>query len=182
MLALKKKGKMKFRNLEFVAVIVTCLVAQSAICQSNANGLTVNAEASFLADAKAPQLFLTIHLLNTTNHEIVVLTKNLNVSFDLGGDTNILDCSLGYNDPAVTYQGHLVIPPVSDLAPVTIKPNEEAFFTQLIEHGRILKRITKKTQLKIHYAISPEWGSRFGTWSGSATSSKPCDVSIKYSP
>ena len=172
---------MKSKILKFLAVIITCLVAQSAICQSNANGLTVNAEASFLADSKAPQLFMTIHLLNTTNHEIVVLTKNLNVSFDLGGNTNNLDCSLGYNDPAVTYQGHLVIPPVSNLSPVTIKPNEEAFFTQLVEHGRILKRITKETQITLHYAISPEWGSRFSTWSGSAISN-PCNVSIKNSP
>jgi hypothetical protein len=177
---------MKIKILQIISVIIASVcISQTANCQTNANGLAISAEGSLLADTNAPQLFLTVHLLNTTNHEIVVLTKNLNCGFDLD-DTNNWICTLGYNDPGVTYQGHLIIPSVSDFSPVTIKPNEEAFITYLADLGvppdsgfssyRI--HLTKNTKFTVCYAISPEWGSRFSTWSGSAKS-KPFIPTLK---
>jgi hypothetical protein len=120
-----------------------------------------------------------VHLLNTTNHEIVVLTKKLNFDFDMD-DPNKWICTLGYKDPGVTYQGHLVIPSVSDFSPVTIKPNEEAIITQLIDEGMLLKDFKKGTQIAVCYAISPEWATRFSTWNGSVMS-KPFVPTLKES-
>ncbi|MEI9961589.1 MAG: hypothetical protein WDM76_10805 [Limisphaerales bacterium] len=139
------------------------------IAKPRQNGLAVSVQASLLADTNAPQLFLVVHLLNITNRELVVLTKNLNCDFDLI-ESNKWICTLGYNHPGVTYEGHLIVPSVYDFSPVTIKPNEEAIITQLIERNRSLKQITKETQMTVYYAISPEWGSRFSSWIGSAKS------------
>jgi len=177
---------MKTKIVKLASLIIVCVCAVlSAECQNNPNGLAISAEASLLADTNAPQLFLTVHLLNTTNHDIVVLTKGLQYDFsdvEVSGvpDTNKKSWTLGYNQPGVTYQGHLIVPPLNDLSPVTIKPNEEAIITQLEDNSDLLNGITKDTQITICYAISPDWGSRFGTWSGSATS-KPFEAALKKS-
>jgi hypothetical protein len=122
---------MKTKIQKILIVIITCIcAAQSARCQTSANGLAVSAEASLSPDTNAPQLFITIHLLNTTNRDLVVLTKKLNFDFDV--DASPWTFNIGYNDSGVTYQGHLIVPSVSDFSPVTIKPNEEAFITQLV--------------------------------------------------
>jgi hypothetical protein len=161
---------MKNKILQIIAVIIVSVCfSQTANCQTNTNGLAISAEGSFLADPTAPQLFLTVHLLNTTNHEIVVLTKKLNFDFDMD-DPNKWICTLGYKDPGVTYQGHLIIPSVSDFSPVTIKPNEEAIITQLVDESMLLKDFKQGTQIAVCYAISPEWGNRFSTWNGSVMS------------
>jgi hypothetical protein len=175
---------MKTKIVKLVALIIVCACASfSAKSQTTSNGLTVSAEASFLTDTNAPQLFLTVHLLNTTNHGIVVLTKGLQYDFseisEIGAPhTNQKSWTVGYNQPGVTYQGNLVVPPLHDLSPVTIKPNEKAIVTKLIDDSDPLDGITKDTQITITYAISQDWASRFGTWSGSTTS-KPFKVSIK---
>jgi hypothetical protein len=174
---------MKNNIVKLVATIIVCTCAvHSANCQTSPDGLAVSAEASFLAATNAPQLFLTVHLLNTTNHEIVVLTKNLQYDFsDFGvSDANKENWTVGYNQPGVIFQGHLVAPPLSDLSPVTIKSNEEAIITHLVDNSMLLKHLhlTKDTQITVCYAISSDWGSRFGTWNGSATS-KPFEVSFK---
>jgi hypothetical protein len=174
--------KTQIVKLVIIIIAVAC-VSFSARSQTNSNGLTISAQASFLADTNAPQLFLTVHLLNTTNHDIVVLTKGLQYDFseisEIGAPhMNQKSWTVGYNQPGVTYQGHLVVPPLQDLAPVTIKPNEEAIVTKLVDDSDPLQDITKDTQITITYAISPDWASRFGTWSGSAIS-KPFEVSVK---
>ena len=74
---------MKTKIIKLVTIIIAFLcVTQSANCQTDPNGLAVSAEASLLADTNAPQLFLTVHLLNTTSREMVVLTKKLDSDFD----------------------------------------------------------------------------------------------------
>ena len=176
---------MKTKIMKLVSLIIVCVCASvSANCQTNPNGLAVSAGASFLANTNAPQLFLIVHLLNTTNHDIVVLTKKLDYDFsDVYQDgvphANAKSWTLGYNQPGVTYQGHLVVPPLNDLSPVTIKPNEGTIITNLVDDSDPLQGVTKDTQFTITYAISSDWGSRFGTWSGSATS-QPFKVSIKH--
>jgi hypothetical protein len=175
---------MKNKIVKFVALIIACFSAVgSAESQTNPNGLAVSAEASLSPDTNAPQLFLTVHLLNTTNHDIVVLTKGLQYDFsdvEVSGaiDTNKKNWTLGFNQPGVTYQGHLIVPPLNDLSPVTIKPNEETIITHLEDNSDLLSDITKDTQITICYAISTDWGSRFGTWSGSVTS-KPFKAAVK---
>ena len=161
---------MKIKILQIIGVIVASVCfSQTASCQTSANGLAISAEGSLLADTNAPQLFLVVHLLNTTNHDIVVLTKKLNCGFD-SDEPNKWTCTLGYKDPAVTYQGHLIIPSVSDFSPVTIKPNEEAIITQSVDLSMMQNDLDfqKEFQITVYYAISPEWGNRFSTWNGSA--------------
>jgi len=86
--------------------------------------------------------------------------------------------NIGYNQPGITYQGHLFVPPLNDLSPVTIKPNEGTIITNFVDESEPLQGVTKDTQFAITYAISSDWGSRFGTWSGSTTS-QPFKASIK---
>ncbi|HZF02015.1 MAG TPA: hypothetical protein VE344_08985 [Methylomirabilota bacterium] len=171
---------MKNKILQILGLIITVIcLSQTANCQTTANGLAVSAEGSLLADTNAPQLFLTVHLFNTSTNEIVVLTKKLNCDFDLDNPNKWI-CTLGYKDPGVTYQGHLIIPSVSDFSPVTIKPNEEAIITQLVDQSMLLKHLKKETQIAICYAIASDWGSRLGTWSGSIMS-KPFVPALKES-
>jgi hypothetical protein len=180
---------MKTKIVKLVFLIIACICdVRPAESQSIPNGLEVSATASLRGDTNAPQLFLIVHLLNTTNHDIIVLTKGLQYDFSdvevIGApDTNKKSWTLGYNQPGVTYQGHLIVPSLNDLSPVTIKPNEEAIITQLednSEFSEFLKDITKDTQITITYAISSDWGNRFGTWSGSATS-EPFKATLKKS-
>ena len=109
---------------------------------------------------------------------MVVLTKKLDSDFDFEpADATKWTCTLGYHQPGVTYQGRLIVPPLNEFSPVTIKPKEEVIITHLIYDSMLLKNTTKDTQITVCYAISPEWGSRFATWSGLAIS-KPFNVSI----
>jgi hypothetical protein len=179
-------SKMKIKIVKLIFLIIACICAvRSAESQNIPNGLEVSATASLRGDTNAPQLFLIVHLLNTTNHDIVVLTKNLNFDgsdFEAAGvpDTNKKSWTLGWGNPAISYQGHVVVPSLYDFSPVTLRPNEEAIITQLEDNSELLKDITKDTQITITYTISSDWGSRFGTWNGSATS-EPFKATLKKS-
>jgi hypothetical protein len=169
---------MKIKALQIVCVIITSFcAAQKASCQTNTNGLVISAKGSILASANSPQLFLTVHLLNASSNDITVLTKNLSLSFDTSDATKCI-CTLGYNDPAPTYQGHPIIASLYDFSPVTLRPNEEAMFTKLEDDSMMLKDIKKDAQITVCYAISKEWGSRFSTWSGSVCA-KPFVPTVK---
>ena len=168
---------MKIKIVKLVAITIVSLCASlSAHCQTNSNGLAIiSTDASLGTDAShgnAPSLFLTVNLLNTTNHDIVVLTKNLNCSFD-NDNTNNWVGTVGLDDSTVvTYQGHKVVPSFYDFAPVTLRPNEVA----VVSATDYFPTFTTNTQITVRYSISTDWGSRFGTWSGSIAS-QPFKVS-----
>src|SRR5690349_7576457 len=69
-------------------------LAWTAQSQTNSNGLEVSARASLFTGTNYPQVFLTMKLVNTTHHEVTVLTKNLNVAIE--PTTDHLVISLGY--------------------------------------------------------------------------------------
>lgn len=157
---------MKPTTLKTLALIIASLcftgVARS---QSSTNELQVKAQASLLTDTNNPRLFLTVYLLNTSDHELTVLTKNLNLG--IGGqpdDQMVLE--VGYSG-SVGYEGHPIIPSLYDFSPVTLRPNEQAFIRREITNG--LETLGKRndTPLVVRYLVSPEWGKRFGVWSGS---------------
>ena len=168
---------MKTKIIKLVALtIVSVCASLSAHCQTNSNGLAIiSTDASLGTDAShgnAPSLFLTVNLLNTTNHDIVVLTKNLNCGFDRD-NTNKWAGTVGLDDSTVvTYQGHKIVPSFYDFAPVTLRPNEVA----VVSATDYFPTFTTNTQITVRYSISADWGSRFGTWVGSVTS-EPLKVS-----
>ena len=160
-----------------IFTIVSICASLPAYCQTNANGLAViGTDASFVADTNMPGLFLTVSLLNTTNHDIVVFTKGLNGDFTRDDtDTNRWVCMISLDDSlVVTYQGHKVVPSFYGFAPVTIRPNEVAVVTHDVYLG--MSHFSTNAPIIVHYSISPDWGSRFGSWIGSVTS-KPFTVS-----
>ena len=168
---------MKTKIAKLVALTIVSICASlPAHCQTNSNGLAIiGTEASYGIDAShgnAPALFVTFNLLNTTNHDIVVLTKGLGCGFTRD-DTNKWVCTIGLDSSlVVTYQGHKAVPSFYDFAPVTLRPNEVAYTTGI----SWFTTFTTNTQITVRYSISPDWGSRFGTWIGSITS-EPFKVS-----
>ena len=71
---------MKIKIVKLIALTIVGICASlSAHCQTNSNGLAVIGTDAFLvADKNATNISLLVTVLNTTNHDIVVLTKGLN--------------------------------------------------------------------------------------------------------
>lgn len=160
---------MKIKSIQTLVITIACIcAAHVAHCQTSANDLTVSAEAQLLQDTNDTRVFLTIHLVNSSDHEITVLTKNLGMQTD--GSANQMIFIVGYSNPAVTHDGHTIVPSLYDFSPVTLKPNEEAFVSQEIVGMRSLKQITPETKFTVRYTISAEWAKRFALWSGSVES------------
>ena len=154
------------KTLQYIVFAIACACATHiSKCQASPNDLTVSAEAQLLVDTNDTRVFLTIHLLNSTDHEVTVLTKNLNTGMD--GSSGRMTFIVGYGDPVIMHDGHTVVPSLYDLSPVTLKPNEEAFVSKEIHNVR---QVTAETQLVVRYTISAEWAKRFALWSGSAES------------
>ncbi|MDB6024735.1 MAG: hypothetical protein JWM68_958 [Verrucomicrobiales bacterium] len=137
------------------------------------NQLKVSAEARLLVEANDTRVFLSIHVLNSSDREVTILTKNLNVETD--GSTSVMTFVVGYAGQPVTRDGHIIVPSLYDFSPVTLKPNEEALVTKEMNH---LQEVTPATKFVVQYVISHEWAKRFGLWSGSVES-KPFTAQIK---
>lgn len=129
-----------------------------------------------MPDTNGARVFLTMHLINTGDREITVLTKHLNVQVE--GSTNQTTFIVGYCDPAIAHDGHTVVPSLYDFSPVTLRSNEEAFVLQETRGMGSLDDVTADTQLVVRYIISPEWAKRFALWSGTAES-KPFSARIR---
>ena len=133
----------------------------------------MTAEAQLLLDTNDTRVFLTIHLLNSTNYEVTVLTKNLNTGIDWSDSP--MTFLVGYGNVAITHDGHTIVPSLYDFSPVTLKPNGEAFISQEVHN---VSHATAETQFVVRYTISREWAKRFALWSGSAES-KPFRARIR---
>jgi|SRR5580692_2341575 hypothetical protein len=153
--------------------IIACFFAcQAALGQQGipdtADGLKVSAVA-WLRTVGDPKLQVVVHLLNTTNHDITVLTKTGHSRyFNLSSDKTKFMFWFWF-DTAGTWEGHLVAPSLPELAPVTIKPNEVAFCFMDVEQNdtaKTLQGLTKDSPMVISYKVMPELGARFGCWSG----------------
>lgn len=157
---------MKTKILQYIVMAIACICAvQIGQCQTPSNDLTLTADAQLLMDTNDTRVFLTIHLVNSTDHEVTVLTKNLNMGMEAASNQMVF--ALGYSDSAITHDGHAIIPSLSDFSPVTLKPNEEAFISKEVHNVR---QVVPETQFVVRYTISPEWSKRFALWSGSVES------------
>jgi hypothetical protein len=117
-------------------------------------------------------LRLVIGLVNTTNHDVTVFTKQRSQHPDAMlipiGETSKpkkLLCRIGLEDEG-KWAGHQIVPSLSDFAPVTLKSNEAAMVRLKIELKEELRSVTKDTEIVIEYKVLPKWGARFGCWSG----------------
>jgi hypothetical protein len=155
----------------FWMIIPLICAACTAQGQTNATELKVSAKASLLLDANNPKVLLTILLINTGNKELTVLTRNLNLSVErVAGSPNHTTIEIGYADPPITYDGHALMPSLSDFSPVTLRPKEAAFIQQ--EVTGLSAEITKDPQFTVEYKISSDWGARFAVWHGSVTTER----------
>jgi len=167
---------MKTRTIQRIILAIACIcVPRIAPCQTSANDLMVSAEARVLLETNNTRIFLTVHLVNATDHELTVLTQGLDAStsMDMFGKQMILHIS--YANAGVKHDGHQIVPSLYALLPVRLKPNEEAFISKEIHYP---KEVTPETQFVVRYTISSEWAKRFALWSGSAQS-KPFSASIR---
>ena len=156
--------------------MIMMAVSSAAESQSSSTGLEVSAEASLLVDTNNPRVFLTVHLVNTSDRELTVLTKQLNLVVQPSSDHLVL--SIGYGDPAVTHHGHPVVPSLYDFSPVRLQPNEEALVQREVSGGLGVLGKDNDTALVVAYTVSAEWGKRFAVWSG-AVMTAPFKASIK---
>ena len=166
--------------LQKILIIIACMFSGHGVFgQTNKGGLTVSAEGYLLTNI-VPQLVLTVHLINTTNHDITVLTKEKTstpmtmwIPINETPEPKTFQCTIGLYHTS-KHQGHLIVPALSELAPVTLKPNEEALVPLTIEqnkeHPNALEGVTKDTLIIMRYFVTAEWGTRFGCWSGMVSS------------
>jgi hypothetical protein len=157
---------MKTRTLHAIVMAIVCLfTTHVADGQTSTNDLIVSAEARLLLDTNDTRVFLTIHLLNSSDHDATVLTKHLNIQTD--GSTNQMSFNVGCGS-TVTHDGHTIVPSLYDFSPVALKPNEEALISQ--EVALQPRSLMPETKFIVRYTISPEWAKRFALWSGSVES------------
>jgi hypothetical protein len=163
-------------------IFASVCIAGTAQAQTNstelaAKRLNVTAQAMLRIEPNNPKLFLTVQLINNSDQEVTVLTKSLQVliephqSPDSNGKRSFDQLGLKFGITGqVTYDGHLLIPSLCDFSPVTLRPNEAAYFSHEVkEVGNGLALLEKRSDLPlvVKYSVSPEWGKRFAVWSGS---------------
>ena len=168
------KRKMTARCLACIAIVIACSWGTlKAAAQISTNGLTLSAEAQLLLETNDTRVFLTVHLLNSSDHEIVVLTRGLNAGFVATGKQ--MSFTFGFGNPSITHEGHKIVPSLYDFSPVTLQPNEEAFFSK--EMGGV-KQVAPDSHFVVRYEITSEWGKRFTVWCGSVQS-KPIRARLR---
>lgn len=162
---------MKRITLPLLALMVFLFPTTYSWSGNSTSGLTVSADI-LLTDDKDPDITFILHLVNSSDHEITVLTKNLEFgSSSEPGKPKVIQCTIGYTGK-LEHEGHLVIPSLNELAPVTLKPNEEAQVCYEMENDsddETQKLIIKGTPVEMHYDISSKWGKRFNAWDGTVT-------------
>jgi hypothetical protein len=163
---------MKTKIHKLIVVVAFIFASQIGFGQQdipdNAGGLTVSADAGFFTLGN-PRLHIRLELLNTSNHDITVLTKG-----DTGYYLNMSSDKVKFNfwfwlDSGVKWNGHQIVQSLTKYAPVTIKPNEVTFIFMEVEKNdphKALQGLTKDSPIVITYIVSPELGTRFGCWSG----------------
>jgi hypothetical protein len=158
---------------KFILIIACLLANQIASGQQDvpdtAGGLRVSAWA-FFSPTVGPtkKLYVSIVLLNTTNHDITVLTKTGSSRYlNLSSDKTKYVFDFGFSSG--TFEGHPIVPSLPELVPVTLKSNEVAFCHMVVEQNdqsKTLQGLTKDSPIVISYVVSSELGARFGCWSG----------------
>ncbi len=156
---------MTMKFIQNLLIALSCIaITSTAMCEPTAKDLTVGAEVNAAVISNQTKIYLTVHLINSSDHEITVLTKNL--SLDLEEGAKELKIGLGYGEDATTHDGHPIVPSLYELAPVTLKPNEEAFFSKEMSNVTL----TPESKCIVRYSITEPWAKRWNLWSGSAES------------
>ncbi len=102
-------------------------------------------------------------LINVGNQPITVVTDRLDQ--DSSDDNGTLAITVGLNGTAKK-DGHLIVPSLSKLAPVTLQPGEAASInTDAIDLSDF-----DSGKLTMEYRVSDFWGKRLSIWAGSAKS------------
>lgn len=176
----------------FYSIITTLfLLLATARAVDSAAGLSVYAAGTFITN-NGFELALTIQLVNTTNHDLTVLTKNgkgrmTGFCFSPAGApaSKQMICDIGLSDIS-SWAGHPIIPLLYDLAPVTLKPNETAIVQVTVSENddrftKMLPTLNQDTEVTVTYRVLDSWGARLGCWSGAA-SSKPFKLNLLHPP
>jgi hypothetical protein len=134
---------------------------------SSTTSLKVDAELLTLHvqdEAGQPKIIrkLSVTLINTGQTPITVVTDHLDSQSSVDSD-GVTKITVGMNGK-VTKDGHLIVPSLSKLAPVTLQPGEAAF---LSEDPLTNVHDYKDGKLSVEYSVSDFWGKRLSIWSGS---------------
>jgi hypothetical protein len=104
-------------------------------------------------------MLLVLTLTNTSDHEITVLTRKLEFVANYSNGPVSADFTLGYMSDA-DEGGHVVVPSVYELAPVTLAPNEQAVIKHEVLNEPQLEHVVHETDLVCTYRISDAWAKR----------------------
>jgi hypothetical protein len=107
---------------------------------------------------------LRVTLINIGNQPVTVVTDHLDQQSETKDDGST-KLTIGMNGK-VTKDGHLVVPSLTRLAPVTLQPGEAAM---LEEDPLGNMHDYKGGRLTVEYSVSDFWGKRLSIWSGSAS-------------
>jgi len=137
-----------------------------AACALVATGVTLAGESQsglkveLNARQLGKKLIVRVHLANTGEKNITVLTTGLNCIRSKEGD--VFEVTFGYQS-SVTYEGRPVIPSLTTFSPVTLRPGEMAVISNVSSK---FERLPESGKLLVTYEIAQEWGKRFNIWFG----------------
>jgi hypothetical protein len=147
----------------------TCLlVASSGAQETGPLKILLNVRKSFAAKKNVAEVIL----VNTGDAPITVFSKVGGQSLDLDKNSGRCTLLLGFGTTKANFQGHALIASKYQFLPVTLRPGE-ATKCQLLPapfRNPFARLPTGTKELVVRYAITPEFGERYGVWHGEATS------------
>ena len=162
---------MKIRIFPSICLLLMPLVLMNVSCSTALGAPTSDLAADVTLDVshrKKPQATILITLVNTSDHDITVITEGLEYSHN-DRDKNPWACEIGYTVTISDEKDHLIVPSLADLAPVTLHPNEGAIASFEFDEGEkeAVAAFKRGIPIIVTYTISEKWGKRLGIWSGS---------------
>ena len=148
--------------------LFTC-VASLLADDVTASGLTMKADVVITDSADTKTVLILLHILNASNHEITIVSKGLGFDhFQIDDDkSGLYKCTVGYTG-RLDHDGHLVVPSLTDLSPITLRPNEEALVNyEWGDDDELAGLIKNKAEIEVTYSVDDLWAKRFGIWGGS---------------
>lgn len=128
-------------------------------------GLTMEARAILVEHEGEQVLRIVALLVNDSEEQNVVLTDLPEISLARDAAGPVADFSFTGRE---TMNGRLMIPPLSPLASVTLRPGEATRLENAMHSGRVAESLNGGETIRVRYIVSDEWGERFGLWHGIA--------------
>ncbi len=109
---------------------------------------------------EGPKLMVVLIFINTTDESITVLTKSGTSIY--APDAKGPKVLLGFTKSKKRF-GHELLPSISALEPVTLRPGEATELTAEVS-SKYLESLKDGDEIRVEYDILDKWAERFNLW------------------